>query len=406
MTMNKMTHSSLQRQRGVASLLISLILLVVITFVTLYTSRSVLMEQKISTNEYRGRMAFEAAEAGIEASVSAIGGGWAMAADDTVIPADDDSYPDCLPTASYNVIFDTDGVLDADGNLNPDANTLTLANGSSVTVTMTCDVNEDLIRYDITSVGVSDDVTSRRTIEQTLVIIPPLPNVPDNPLLTRGGVVIGGSATVSNPEGHSTIWSGGDVNVGSNNATSTAIADPTDANYPDCLGGSVQCGTVPSSTKEVTGLDIIESDTSLANLSSDEFFYNFFGEEPAAYKDSRVTVETNDMASQDGVGGEIIWVNGDVNIAGNNTFGSLDKPVIIIVDGDFSGTGNNNFFGLLFIRGSITGSGGVDVVGSAVVNGVNSDGGGSLDVVYNSRVLKSTYAFGRPAAGSGSWRDF
>ncbi len=401
MTSNELKLGGLQRQRGVASLVISLILLVVITFVTLYTSKGVLTESRIATNEFRSRMAFEAAEAGGESAIAAVGAGWTIAADDTNIPADNDILPDCLETASNNVIFDNDG----DGA--PDSNTMELFNGSTVVVTLTCEVTDEKMQYEITSVGRSDDLAATRTINQSLMIVPPLPNAPDNPLLTRGSVVIGGSATVSNPEGASTIWSGGDVNVGSNNATSTQIASPLDANYPDCLGGSVQCTSlVPSSTRDVTGLDIIESDSSLANLTDEEFFKNFFGVTPDVYRESRVTIETTDLASLDGTAGEIIWVDGDVDMAANHTYGTMDKPVIVIVDGDFSASGNNEFIGLLFVRGSIAGTGSVDVTGSAVVNGVNSGGGGSLDVVYNSRVLKSTYSYGRPAAGSGTWRDF
>ena len=402
--MNRERIGAWQRQRGVATLLISLILLVVITFVTLYTSRSVLLEQKISTNEFRGRMAFEAAEAGSDAAIAAISSGWTMADDDTRLPADQNVYPDCLPTAEYNVIFDING----DGT--PDANAKTLDNGSTVAVTMTCSVNQSLISYDITSVGNSDDNTAKRTINQTLIIIPPLPNTPDNPLLTRGGVVIGGSATVSNPEGNSTIWSGGDVNVGSNNSTSTQIANPTHPNYPNCLGGSVQCleNMVPSSSRDVTGVDVIENDNSLGNLTPDQFFFNFFGTTPEIYRESRVTLETTggQLDTLSGTTGEVMWVDGTVNISGNNTFGSPTKPVIMVIDGDFDASGNITIYGLLFVIGSITGTGSVDITGSAVVNGINSGGGGSLDVVYNSRVLKSTFSYGRPAAGSGTWRDF
>ena len=41
------------QQRGAASLIVSLIILALITFVTIYTSKSVIQEQKIANNDYR-----------------------------------------------------------------------------------------------------------------------------------------------------------------------------------------------------------------------------------------------------------------------------------------------------------------------------------------------------------------
>ncbi len=394
------------RQQGVASLIISLVLLVTITFVTIYTSRGVLMEQKVANNEFRGRMAFEAAEKGIEAAVGAIGQEWTL---NSTLDADGNIVTTILETDTNNVIFDlvdnVTGVAPPDGI--PDANSATLANGSSVDVTLTGEITDDLVRYNVVAVGLSDDSSATRTIRQTFVMVPPVPNTPDAPLLSRSAIVMGGSATISNPEGHSTIWAGSDVNVGSNNATTTAIANPTDANYPDCLGGSVRCGTTPSSSPDVLGLDIIGNDSSLANLSDDEFFQNFLGDSPTNFKQTRTDEVTTDLESFDGIaGGKVIWVEGDAAMASNPVYGSPTEPALIIIDGDLQLSGNPTFYGMVYVTGSITGTGNVDIFGSAVVNGVGT-GGGSVDVEYNSQLLKLlNKASGAPTGSSGSWRDF
>ena len=66
-------HSALpQRQQGVATLLISLVILTTITFVLIYSARAVLMEQQLTTNDKRGRQSFEAAEFGQDAAVAYI----------------------------------------------------------------------------------------------------------------------------------------------------------------------------------------------------------------------------------------------------------------------------------------------------------------------------------------------
>lgn len=399
--MKKIICKSRHKQKGMASLLISLVVLVTITFVTFYTSRAVVMEQKISTNDYRGRMAFEAAEAGIEATMAALSQGWIVQAD-----LNNDDMFDLVVS---DIVFDDD----KDGTAANNKNTATLSNGSSVRVVLDGSITtRNVIQLQVTSTGISDDNSARRQITQIIVAIPPLPNVPDSPLLTRGAVVIGGSATVSNLEGHSTIWSGGNVDLGSNNSTSTQIANPQGANYPDCLGGSVQCEPVASSSREIVGVDIIESDSSLANLTDAQFFENFFGTTPEIYRDSRTDIVTSDLVAQRNQVGKVIWVDtsppgaGIVSLSGTNTFGSLAEPVIVIVDGNLSVSGNNNFNGLLYVRGSVQGTGSVDVTGAMIVNGINSSSGGSLDVVYNSKVLEATAQKAKPAGGSGSWRDF
>ncbi|TNG02135.1 MAG: hypothetical protein EP297_01520, partial [Gammaproteobacteria bacterium] len=58
------------QQRGAMSLLISLVILVLITFVSLYTAHTVSMEQKITGNEFRSRQSFEAAEAGLRGALT------------------------------------------------------------------------------------------------------------------------------------------------------------------------------------------------------------------------------------------------------------------------------------------------------------------------------------------------
>ena len=439
------THLSAlpQAQRGVATLLISLVVLTTITFTLIYSARTVLMEQKITANDLRGRQAFEAAEAGQEAAVAYLitTGGRDKDGDGNIATQDVDEF-----------IFDTDG----DGTR--DSNTLTTPNGSSVTVTLTnADVKTGSVAYtatEITTQGWSDDETATRTINHVYTYLTPLPNVPDNPVLARGNIVINGSATVFNPEGHSTIWSGGPVDLGGNNTTSTEIADPSQtsdgthtSSYPHCLGSSSMdpegcsptptnqcpCATMRSSDRYTPGLDIVEQDSSLANLQGDEFFRNFFGTTPQKYRNSRVTIDTTAAnAAQDAptganlATGEVVWVDGggpggtltswngitvgcsvagSSNNAGMTCGGELD-PSIVIVDGDLSVKGNITIWGLLYVTGDISGTGSVDVRGAMLMQGTNGSMNGSLRIFYNSAVLRSLGDNGEMGGGGGSWRDF
>jgi hypothetical protein len=398
------TLATTRKQAGSATLVMSLVLLMLITMIGIYTGRSVLLEQKIAGNDFRARQAFEAAESGLAAAVSYVTDGF---------DRDGDGNPD--------PVFDTD----ADGI--GDATTMAFPDSSSVTV----DLGGAFPSLSVQSVGVSDDLTATRTVRQVMAVVDTLPNAPDNPLTARGSVIVTGSATVHNPEGHSTIWSGNDVELGANNSTATNIADPTDPNYPTCLDTPMTCSTTPSSSKVAVGLDVIEHDASLANLTSEQMFQNFFGTTMENYRESRVTLEVaaadannlatsaNNPGAHLGVG-EVIWVEGNTTLEDQTTVGcevpvsgggvcpnASVNPSIIIVNGDLTTDGTPNFYGLVYVVGSMDMSSNTTVTGAVIVGGdTNNSAGGSLDVWFNSDVLNRTRQNGPMGGAPGSWQDW
>jgi hypothetical protein len=382
------------------------VLLLLITLVGFYTSRTVVLERKIAGNDFRTRQAFEAAESGIHMALAYIGRrGGADKNDDGIL----------------DPVFDTD----ADGN--GDTNTLTFGNFSSVTVTLTGVFPTIGIQAD----GFSDDRTASRTIHAVGSTADALPNAPTNPLTSKGSVVISGSATAHNPEGSSTIWSGSDVNLGSNNATATNIADPSSAGYPDCMDTPMTCSTTRSSTKTSVGLDVIEYDSSLTNLSAEELFENFFGLSTANYFESRVTLNVNaananNLSTDDSnpgvhlATGEVIWVEGDTTLSNNTTVGcevelnggaacpaASTDPSILIINGSLTTDGSPSFYGVVYVIGNMQLNGNTTITGAAVSSGQLTNGaGGSVDIWYNSDVLDAARDNGRLAAAPGSWHDW
>jgi len=390
------THGKPRRQSGVLTLVISLVILTLSTLVTFNLSKAVLMEQKISNNDLRAKQAFEAAEAGMLAATAYLGNDPDVDSNDVIDP-----------------VFDTNN--DGLG----DTNTSTFGTGSATVVST--DISGDMTTIRIVSQGFSDDRSATRTITQTISTINPLPNMPENPLTTRGSVVIGGSATVHNPEGHSTIWSGADIDLGSNNSTSTEVPDVGGATYPECMDTPMTCSLVSASNRLIAGVDIIENDTSLGALSRDQFFQNFFGLSPTTYRSATATIDTTPAAFTANAHlatYEVIWVDGDVTLSGI-TVGCTTavngggvcpaanvKPSIVIIDGNATFSGNINFYGLLFVSGNTSGSGNTTVTGAMVIGGTASTGGGSLDIWYNTDVLGATKKAGASTGSSGTWKDF
>jgi Tfp pilus assembly protein PilX len=386
------------RQRGVLTLVVSLAILVLSTLVTFSVTKAILMEQKISNNELRAKQAFEAAETGMLEAMNYI-----------------DNGPNRDGTAGIDPVFDTnaDGVGDAPSK--------TVGTGS-VTVTTTDLSGGAMTSIRIVAQGFSDDRSATRTITQTSVTINPLPNAPQNPVVTKGQVIVAGSATVHNPEGHSTIWSGGDVDLGSNNSTKTQVPDVNSATYPNCMNTPMTCTLADSSSRNLASVDVVENDSSLGALSNAQFFQNFFGLPAATYHSSMVTIDTTPAAFNTVANlaqYEVIWVSGNTTISGstigcttsvtgNNVCPTANqRPCIVIIDGDASFTGTPHIYGILYVTGSLTMSGNATVHGAVVAagNATNSTGG-SLDIWYNGNILAQTALAGNSTGSAGTWKDF
>lgn len=390
-------RSFARRQAGFLTMAVAIGILMLSTLVVFNVSSSILFEQRVVNNDQRARQAFEAAEAGLDSAIA-------------YIREDRDRNDDGV----VDPVFDTNG----DGMGDSDSRSVGTA---AVTVTVE-DISDegDMTTLRITSRGVSDDGTATRTLTYTLVTIYPLPNPPENPLTSRGGVNVSGAARVFNYEGFSTIWSGNDVDLGSNNVTSTYVPETAHAGYPACMDFSMTCNVVGSSHRLVLGVDVIENDSSLAGLSPAELFLNFFGLTPEGYRASVATIDTTAAtvaADIQTATHEVVWIEGDVPIQSltvgcerplTGTAGCPAdeiKPSIVIINGDVSFSGSPTFHGLVFVMGDVNLSGNTRIYGGMAMSGTVS-GTGSLDIHYSSEILDGTRFAGGATGSAGSWRDF
>ncbi len=425
-------------QHGAATLIFSIVVLLLVTFVTLSTSTSIISELKIGNNDYRSKQAFEAAEAGIAEIFRLFAEGK-------------------RPAVAGGMFGTISSPLNSD--------TLTFTNSLGQIFTANLSVDGD---FNLTSVGFSDDLSATKTITIRAALPTAINNLPENPLTARGAVNIGGAANIYNSEGASTIWAGGDVAAGvgrtyiANPSTSgrsvthssPAVVPVPDANgvggvsncsgqtctllpYPQCLEYSLTCELTKASDGE-NGVDVISNDSALAELSKDEVFINYTGEPPSQFRNQTANVISsysnfNDFYTNnpDDSVQRIIWFDGDSSSSGGPTFGcSIDmsgndggtqytealtrcelgggtlNPVMIVVDGDLTVAGNLYIFGALIVLGDLKGSGSVDVTGALVVTGSAAESG-SKDIRFSSRALQLINENAvTPYAASGGWSDF
>lgn len=376
-------------QKGLATLVISSVVLFSVTSISLYSAKSTILDQKISANAARAKQALTSADGAMNFIAS--------------FYDQNGSTPDSAATTQ----------LASDINGNPTLDSFTNVNG----------------RINVAVSGNSDDSTSTRTINQQLSQVPISGNGINQPLITKGGVGVGGNVTVVNRHSNITVWSGEKVNIGSgsggNTSGETRILTPgtntsafTRADYIGVSNGgnysnpSTANTTSASSSTAGNHIDIIDQDTTLSLLSSDEFFENFFNETKTAVKkmaQSSGLYTTTVSAIEDESG--LIWLgNGSGDISVGVDVGSWDKPAVLIIE---AGSGNEvtfsgvTIFGTVYVIGNFRGSGGPTFYGSVVLDGNVLQTNGNTTIIYDEDALNPDSPLtGMTSSISGTWRDF
>lgn len=407
------------RQTGAATLLVSMVLMVAATLLVLYVSNTVVGEQKMSANEVRSKQAFEGAQAGIELAIErANAGNNFEAASETALNA---AWAPENANSSYRVIF-------CDASVFPAAQTCPDAAGDITRVCLApqADPGPDEVAGTADDVpattawavgcGWSDDSAARKRIIAMVAKGTPLPGTITNPLTAKGAVFFKGNSTVVNYFNNLTVWTGNNLdNTG--NTGKTVIRKPsrpagqlTSTQVDTQVGdGNQVCNQaadlICTTSSGVMGPDVIQSDQNLANLTEDQFFENFLALPPADYKNTMAEkVVAGAEAGSITEGGKVYWVDGDATIGQN--IGTLAKPVILVVDGDLTLSGDLVIFGVVFVRGDLRTNGKPKVRGAVVASG-EVDSNGTMNIIYDpdaiSNIVKVT---GTYATVPGTWRDF
>ena len=85
--------------------------------------------------------------------------------------------------------------------------------------------------------------------------------------------------------------------------------------------------------------------------------------------------------------------------------GTRASPVVVIIEGNLSQTGNTTIYGVVYVMGNMSGSGNFTVYGNVTIEG-NVASTGSLDIIFDPFVISNSRRLGQPGLLSGSWRDW
>ncbi len=261
--------------------------------------------------------------------------------------------------------------------------------------------------------GWSDDGLAKQPVVVSISRASSLAEAPDNPVISKGGINVQGSATITNYFTNLTIWTG-DPFIGVGNSGKTFVRNPKVpqpamiATPPDRPTACKESDNYICLTdKSIRGPDIIDNDLTLKNMSDEEMFEQFFGNDFATYRDDIATrtIAAGQASTLADIEGESVVITGASSGVSLPSMGTRESPVVVIVEGNLSQTGNTTIYGVFYVMGNMSGSGNFTVYGNVSVEG-DVDSTGSLDIIFDPFAISNSRKLGKPGLLSGSWRDW
>jgi Tfp pilus assembly protein PilX len=409
-----------KNQKGAASLLTALVLLICITLVILLTSKTVLVETQITADNYRTSQATAAASAAMNhAEAYFMAGGLDHDADELVdytsaspFSLDPDDLTVGTQTTAAQFYFDNtddnacdcqdDGTKDLDDDGDGDCM------GTE---------GKNMTRALVTAQGWSDDNTAVRTITQCLGTFDLFDggDGPKQPFVSKASVGVFGNAKIINRYTNSSVWTGGANDI--SGAAFATYLRPSGTETSDYTKDELNSADETANTQLVSnrnagaGIDIITDDATLASKSADQFFDMFFSMTKTQVMNAADSVDQKLAAgdSPNGMTG-LIWVEGNLTLNANDVVGSSSVPAILIVNGNLTLNGGATVDGVIYVTGTLQITGTPIIRGSVIgESNSTSGGGGTLRLVYvpfSGDDGEPPFIPGTGAIIAGSWKDW
>ena len=431
MRQHDITRRMASRQRGVAALAVTLLLFFAMCLVAAYANRGLVFEQRASANQYRSAQAFEAAEAGIEWAIAQLN--QPQRIDGQCMPSSDETevsfrerflrqqpdsarlepvtwmagttpvglQPACVRTAlGWSCQCPSHGL--------PSLDALDTSDGlphPAFVVQFSAESQPGLIR--ITAIGCSSadgpcrpgaggrpDASAR--LQVVLGLLPGLRIAPTAALTVKGSIDVSTAA----------------LGVHNADVSSGGITVRTGGNL---IGSALRLTTAPGGT---AGASVSTQDSALASIDSDRLFATHFGLSQASWS-THAAAQTIDCRSECAVrvataingvtANRMVSISGDARLAGPVTLGSAAQPVVLVVDGALTLSGDVTLYGVVYaseIRWDDTSSPQALVRG-ALISASGYSGSGAPDLHYDATVLRALQLkTGSFARVPGSWKDF
>lgn len=420
--MDKSSQNRLRGQKGAATLLVSIVLLIAVTLVVIYAAKVGIQDQRISGNEVRHKEAFSNAEAGIDEAAAYLRANPDLHAGDTA------GWIGCGGSAVFP--------CDISGALSVFASATANASGavetvSSIIPSVTTDASSYLVKTATATVAIGVGTTADTTgasvvqvayVKKSLITpgeIPPImaPTLnlngnftivadPNNGAGTTGVPISGWTSSNTSGTGSWQTCNAGEYRDGTTICTEEYDSD---SDWSGCL-----C-TETLSNKDVPideMLDIYTQTT--AEGFPDPFKYVFGDRTVESVKADFIesgkyySGDCTGLASYD-VGSRPkpwIWVDGDCDVP---NIGTSSQPVILVVAGNMKLNASTEAWGLLISLTDVKSNGAAIVHGSLIADGTADIANGGYTQVYDESLLT---ALGDDTINTNigklkySWHDF
>lgn len=400
----------LANQRGAVTLLTALILVIAVTLLALLSAKIVINETRVTASDYRTAQAVEAAMAAMDQGLAHFNaeGGRIDPAFTEPTQAQLDALVASCTTATPATNAQEIGIPDL-----ATPRTLGLYYFANTGTADRCNAGGEPSAGTIVAMGWSDDCVAQRTISACLGTVPLFRDGsgPKQPFISDGSVAVTGDARIINRFTNISIWSGSSSVMSGNFSTHLRPSDMTLADLePDELQANTTANTqLVSNSTAGLGLDIVTGDLSLANLTNDGLFNSFFMQDRDATKELAQVVNTVPPVNSGGdVTSGLYWVDGDGKI-NNGEWGSIDEPIVMIVDGDLDINGGE-IYGMLYVTGELKIAGNITIYGSMVSESEINAGSGTPEIVFvpfgGRGGMPPPPIVDSGAVISGSWRDW
>jgi Tfp pilus assembly protein PilX len=437
--MSQLAHSSSQRsQRGLSTVAVSLVMLVVASLAVLFLNRSLIFEQRTSANYTRSTSALEVAEAGLEWATGMLNSPYDITTNCSALSTAAESFRKkyvftnwgsgsttftWVATATSTVGCWMNGTslsCSCPEPGNPTDLTTTVGSLPGFTVKFSAVTPYDPEAVQITSTGctamptptsagctdsTSSSADGRASVSVIIKLKRWLRAVPAAALTCGASCTVGGNFTIVNTD---LATNGVLIDAGS------GVTNANSSNYVTLPGIPLENAMVANDSSLY---NLYNSDTTCSN---DALFKAYFGATRAEYA-AAPTVKTIACTSASDCGTAVQAAYADGwdsfyfptgfwwNNSSGGDFGTPSKPVTMVSGAGFNINGNINIYGLLFSNTANfndVGFGTANVYGAAITCGqYNNNATGLLK--YDSNVLRGASAdSGVFVRVPGSWKDF
>jgi hypothetical protein len=442
-----------RRQRGAASLLVALVLLLGGTIIAFFANRSFIFEQRASANQYRATKAFELAEAGAEWALGRLNERMSLSTTANscatvtgVSPTFLDRYANPTgatfnfpATASFaGCRFDPANVATNGGWTCTCPSTAALA----ATPGLAALGSPEQGRFGIRIQAVAGDASAVEIVSRGCSNVAAAGDVCDPAAATPPTgdatavvrvVVKSRSALAAGPNAALTTGTAttasGNLNVVNTHAPSNGIT--IHAGTAVQLGSGTNPYTLPGTPPRASVLD---NDPTLANLtlaSEDQFFARFFGQTLTDYRrvggGTRIIsgcsrqacgqqildiIDTGERGLQFYVDGDVQFQASDVGASLTGSIGTSTNPVIVVVGGAMDTQGAITAHGLFYSATPTAttvanpGGGTSTIFGAYISRGAfEKQGSGTFNIVYTPYLWGTGNPNNRLVRVPGTWRD-